>query len=116
MTRHADWHDPSIDIMPDFMRANAAGKAMLFPCRLLTMTFGFKMQAGHPSSERDQIQAGAVREGGMVSKLQEHARMSKFTVVLAVISLMSGCATYKPTSPAWIACDGARCDELWSRA
>lgn len=29
--------------------------------------------------------------------------------------ILGGCATYKPISPAWVACDGARCDELWSR-
>lgn len=31
--------------------------------RLLAMSFQFKIQAGHPSSEGDQIQAGAIREG-----------------------------------------------------
>lgn len=35
----------------------------LFPCRLLALSFSFKFQPGHPSSEADQIQAGAVREG-----------------------------------------------------
>lgn len=63
VTSRADWHVPSIDITPDFMKATADGKAMLFPCRLLAMTYGFKIQAGHPSTEGDQIQAGAVREG-----------------------------------------------------
>lgn len=53
----------SIDITPDFMIAAGQGKAYLFPCRLLAMSFQFKIQAGHPSSEADQIQAGAIREG-----------------------------------------------------
>lgn len=36
--------------------------------------------------------------------------------LIVMYGLLSGCATYRPTSPAWIACDGSRCDELWSRA
>lgn len=38
-----------------------------------------------------------------------------WVLVVAASLLLGGCATYKPTSPAWIACEGARCDELWSR-
>lgn len=52
-----------ISITPDFMEAKREGKAYLFPCRLLAFNFCFKLQAGHPSSDVDQIQAGAVREG-----------------------------------------------------
>ncbi len=63
MTTHAVRQATSIDITPDFMAATAQGKAMLFPYRLLAMSFGFKIQGGHPSSEADQIQAGAVRDG-----------------------------------------------------
>lgn len=33
-----------------------------FPCRHLRH-YGFRLQRGHPASEADQIQAGAVREG-----------------------------------------------------
>lgn len=63
ITTHAVRQAVSIDITPDFMAATSQGKAMLFPCRLLAMSFGFKIQGGHPSSEADQVQAGAVREG-----------------------------------------------------
>jgi hypothetical protein len=51
------------DITPDFLQTRAQGNAYLFPCRLLANNFLFKFQPGHPSSEEDQIQAAAVREG-----------------------------------------------------
>lgn len=63
VTSRAEWNAPSIDITPDFMKAAAMGSSMLFPCRLLVMAYGFRIQSGHPSSERDQIHAGAIREG-----------------------------------------------------
>lgn len=54
----------SIDITPDFMQKSRLDDGrILFPCRLLAQNYSFKFQPGHPSSESDQIQAGAVREG-----------------------------------------------------
>lgn len=53
----------SISITPDFLSSLHGDQPYLFPCRLLAYSFGFKLQSGHPSSEADQIQAGAVREG-----------------------------------------------------
>lgn len=53
----------TVQITPNYAMAKAQGMDYLFPCRLLAFNFGFKLQAGHPSSEADQIQAGAVREG-----------------------------------------------------
>ena len=52
-----------LDITPDFMAEKPKRDGYLFPCRLLAFNFMFKFQPRHPSSEADQIQAHAVREG-----------------------------------------------------
>lgn len=43
--------------------AQVVDVGMSFPCRLLAFNYQFKLQADHPSSYKDQIEAGAVREG-----------------------------------------------------
>jgi hypothetical protein len=46
---------------PGLQWVNDIGR-LPFPCRYLKH-YGFRLQRGHPSSEADQIQAAAVREG-----------------------------------------------------
>lgn len=58
-----------------------------------------------------------IKSNGMSSMTKKILTGFGLVWVLVVIAslLLGGCSTYKPTSPAWTSCDGARCDELWSR-
>lgn len=39
-----------------------------------------------------------------------------WVVIVSASLFLSGCATFPPSATTWVACDGARCDALWSRS
>lgn len=62
----------------------------------------------------DETADQPIKASSMTKKILYGFGLVWVIVVIASL-LLGGCATYTPTTPAWIACEGQRCDELWSR-
>jgi hypothetical protein len=42
--------------------------------------------------------------------------MLRKLILIACLSVLSGCTFYQPTATAYVDCDGSKCDDLWQRA